>query len=93
MTSSSVTYQYEPLGADSHQEAIEIAVKRFNNGYSAPSLDESNLELYGNAFAEQCGLNDVAGMDAVEWDDDDDEEDTEAQEGEQEEEGLVELSG
>lgn len=39
---------------------------------SAPSLEETNLEIYGEKFAEMVGLEDYPGMDAVEWDDDDD---------------------
>jgi len=67
-------------GEDGEEYVLEIN--------SAPSLDESNLELYGDAFAEQCGLHDVAGLDAVEWDDEDEDE---AQEAEQDDEQLGEL--
>jgi hypothetical protein len=54
---------------------------------SAPSLDEANLQRYGDAFADQVGLEDVAGLDAVEWDDDEDED------NEEEDEGLGEMFG
>lgn len=37
---------------------------------SAPSLDEANLERYGDALAEEVGVE-PAGLDAVEWDDSD----------------------
>lgn len=37
---------------------------------TAPSLDENNLERYGNALADQVGLSrsDLAGLSSVEWD-------------------------
>lgn len=59
---------------------------------SAPSLDEANLERYGDAFAEYIGLNEVAGLDAVEFPDDEElaEENTEE---EDEDEGLGGLFG
>lgn len=41
---------------------------------SAPSLDEANLERYGDAFAEMVGLDDYPGLDAVEFDDEPEEE-------------------
>lgn len=40
---------------------------------SAPSLDEANLQRYGDAFAEMMGLDDWPGMDAVDFDDEPDE--------------------
>jgi hypothetical protein len=59
---------------------------------SAPSLDEANLERYGDALAEQVGIE-PAGLDAVEWDDEDGEAE-EADESSNEEEddgGLFSL--
>lgn len=44
---------------------------------SAPSLDEANLQRYGDALADEIGLDEVAGMDAVEWDDEDNEQNSE----------------
>lgn len=38
---------------------------------TAPSLDEANLRRFGDRFAELCNVNSVAGMEAVDWDDDD----------------------
>lgn len=35
---------------------------------SAPSLDEANLRRYGDALAEQVGIEDYPGMEAVDWD-------------------------
>jgi len=37
---------------------------------SAPSLDEANLERYGDALAEHIGFNEVAGLEAVEFPED-----------------------
>jgi hypothetical protein len=56
---------------------------------SAPSLDEANLERYGERFADELGLSETAGLDAVEWDD---EEDSDA-ESEDSDEGLGEMFG
>jgi glutathione synthase/RimK-type ligase-like ATP-grasp enzyme len=57
---------------------------------SAPSLDEANLERYGDAFADIVGLNDYPGLQAVSWDDD---EHSDEQEGAStdEDEGLGDL--
>lgn len=54
---------------------------------TAPSLDEANLRRYGDAFAEQVGLEEYPGMDAVEWDDD------EEAESEESDDDLGELFG
>lgn len=40
---------------------------------SAPSLDEANLERYGDAFAEAINLDDYPGLEAVDWDEDEEE--------------------
>lgn len=58
---------------------------------SAPSLDEANLERYGDAFAEAVGLDSVAGLDAVDFEDEEDEE-TETAEA-SDDEGLGDLFG
>jgi len=67
---------------------------------SAPSLDEANLERYGDAFAEIIGLDEPAGMEHVEWDDEtddepDDEPDDESEDAsaEQDERTLGDLFG
>lgn len=41
---------------------------------SAPSLEESNLQAYGDTFAEETGIE-PAGLSAVEWDDEDESDD------------------
>lgn len=41
---------------------------------SAPSLDEANLQRYGDAFADAIGLDDYPGLEAVDFDEDDEEE-------------------
>lgn len=55
---------------------------------SAPSLDEANLQRYGDALAEEIGLDEVAGLEAVDFEEaeGDDEE-------EGEEDGLGDLFG
>lgn len=58
---------------------------------SAPSLDEANLERYGEAFADEIGLSETAGLDAVEWDDED--ESDESEDSDESEEGLGEMFG
>lgn len=40
---------------------------------SAPSLDEANMERYGDAFAEQVGLHDWPGLEAVDFEEEDEE--------------------
>lgn len=40
---------------------------------TAPSLDEANLQRYGDAFAEQMGLDDWPGLEAVDFEEEDDE--------------------
>lgn len=59
---------------------------------SAPSLDEANLERYGERFAEVIGLDNYPGLEAVEWDD---EEEAEAEPDEEENnnESMGELFG
>lgn len=42
---------------------------------SAPTLDEANLERYGDAFANMIGVSDVPGLQAVDFEEDDDTED------------------
>lgn len=49
---------------------------------SAPSLEEANLERYGEALADMVGIEEYPGLDAVEWDDEDDEGDEESAEDE-----------
>lgn len=71
-------------GEDGEEYVLEIN--------SAPSLEENNLELYGDKFAEMVGVDEVAGMDAVEWDDEDEEAAPEEQDDESED-GLGELFG
>lgn len=51
---------------------------------SAPSLDEANLERYGDALADYVGLNDVAGIDNVEFPDESEDEEIEADESDSE---------
>jgi hypothetical protein len=46
---------------------------------SAPSLDEANLERYGDALAEQVGIE-PSGLDAVDWDDEDDSDESDSEE-------------
>jgi hypothetical protein len=57
---------------------------------TAPSLDEANLQRYGDVFAEQVGIDEYPGLDAVEFEDEDDE--VEEQDDE-ESDGLGELFG
>lgn len=45
---------------------------------SAPSLDEANLERYGDALADMIGLEDYPGLEAVEWDDEEDDNEEQA---------------
>lgn len=40
---------------------------------SAPSLDEANLQRYGDALAEIVGVDEVAGLDAVDFEEDEEE--------------------
>lgn len=60
---------------------------------SAPSLDETNLEIYGDALLEAANRDPSTanGMDVVEWDDEDDEE--EAEPDDSDDEGLGDLFG
>lgn len=58
---------------------------------SAPSLEESNLERYGDALAETVELDEVAGMDDVEWDDDDESESTEGESDDEQGDTVFEL--
>lgn len=51
---------------------------------SAPSLDEANLERYGDAIADYVGLSEVNGLDAVDFSDEEDPEDADLQADEQE---------
>lgn len=44
---------------------------------SAPTLDEANLERYGDAFADMLDLDDVAGLSAVDFEEEDDDTDDE----------------
>lgn len=46
---------------------------------SAPSLDEANLQRYGEAFAEQVGIDDYPGLEAVDFEDEEDPEDADLQ--------------
>lgn len=49
---------------------------------SAPSLEEANLERYGDKFAEAIGLEDYPGLDAVDFSEEEDDEPTDDAEGE-----------
>ena len=48
-------------------ENDEVYVLEVN---TAPSLDEANIQRYGNAIAERAGLEDIPGMSNVELEDD-----------------------
>jgi hypothetical protein len=58
-------------GEDGEEYVLEVN--------TAPSLDEANLERYGNALAEAAEIDEYPGLEAVEWDDEEDDE--ERQEG------------
>lgn len=58
---------------------------------TAPSLDEANLERYGDHFADYVGIE-PAGMDRVEWDDDEEQENPDEGESD-DDDGLGELFG
>jgi hypothetical protein len=58
---------------------------------SAPSLDEANLERYGEALAEQVGLSETAGLEAVEWDDEDENEGEEDSNAESDDSSLFDV--
>lgn len=45
---------------------------------SAPSLDAVNIERYGDNIADEIGLNEVAGLDAVDFEEEEDEEEPES---------------
>jgi hypothetical protein len=62
---------------------------------TAPSLDEANLERYGDALAEQVGIEDYPGLEAVEFEDEEEDEPEvpDEQEDDEEDEGLGELFG
>lgn len=65
-------------GEDGEEYVLEVN--------SAPSLDEANLQRYGDALAEAAEIDDYPGLEAVEWDDEDEEDETdeERQEGDDE---------
>lgn len=53
---------------------------------SAPSLDEANLERYGQALADAANIEEVAGLEAVDFEDDEEEQ-------EEDESGLGDIFG
>lgn len=60
-------------GEDGEEYVLEVN--------TAPSLDEANLQRYGEALAESAGIEDYPGLEAVEWDDEDEEDEVDEDEG------------
>lgn len=52
--------------------AVDVIMSEDGDPYvlevnTAPSLDETNMEIYGDAFAEMCGISDYPGLEAVDF--------------------------
>lgn len=70
--------KYVAMGAvealDLHFGAVDMIIGEDGDAYilevnTAPSLNDTNLEIYGDEFAEMLELEEYPGMDAVDWSD------------------------